>query len=127
MPAGLHPLGVHLGTVSGMNPRGIPTWPVAAGALVLGFGVAELTGVRAIGGIVLFLGALWCGLQWKARSGLPVALWLVGLFLALFVISHVLGHAIGAWPSVAVVSAVMAATTWTVVDRRAASAGIATA
>jgi hypothetical protein len=100
-----------------VNPRTIPTWPVAAGALILGFGVAELTGVRAIGGVVLFLGALWCGLRWKFLRGLTVALSLVVLFLALFVISHVLGHQIGAWPSVFVVSAVMAVATWIAADR----------
>lgn len=100
--------------------RNTPTWPVAAGALLLGFAVAEITGVRAIGGVVLFLGALWCGLHWKARRGLPLALALVVLFLALFAISHVLGDQIGSWPSVFVVSAVMGVTTWVAADRRVA-------
>lgn len=95
-----------------------PTWPVAAGALLVGFAVAEITGVRAIGGVVLFLGALWCGLHWKARRGLPLALALVVLFLVLFAISHVLGDQIGAWPSVFVVAAVMGVTTWIAADRR---------
>jgi hypothetical protein len=104
-------------TLGAVNDRSIPTWPVAAGALILGFGVAELTGVRAIGGVVLFLGALWCGLRWKAMRGLTVSLSLVFLFLALFVISHVLGHQIGAWPSVFVVSAAMAVATWFAADR----------
>jgi hypothetical protein len=103
-----------------MNPRAIPTWPIAAGALIVGFGVAELTGVRAVGGVVLFFGALWCGLQWKALRGLAIALRLVGVFLALFVLSHLLGLVIGAWPSVFVVSALMAAAAWVVVDRREA-------
>lgn len=94
-----------------------PTWPVAAGALILGFGVAELTGVRAIGGIVLFAGALWCGLQWRSRRGLPLALALVALFLVLFAISHVLGDEIGAWPSVFVVAAVMGVAAWFAADR----------
>lgn len=95
-----------------------PTWPVAAGSLLLGFAVAELTGVRAIGGIVLFVGALWCGLQWRAKRGLPLALALVFLFLALFAISHVLGNQIGSWPSVFVVSAAMGLAAWAVADRR---------
>lgn len=94
-----------------------PTWPIAAGALILGFGVAELTGVRAIGGLVLFAGALWCGLRWKATRGLVVAIGLVALFLVLFAVSHVLGDQIGAWPSVFVVSAVMALATWLAADR----------
>lgn len=98
----------------------IPTWPIAAGALILGFGVAELTGVRAIGGVVLFAGALWCGLRWKAIRGLPLALALVGLFLVLFALSHVIGDQIGSWPSVFLVSAVMALAAWLVADRRGA-------
>lgn len=100
-----------------MPGRDLPTWPVAAGALILGFGVAELTGVRAIGGIVLFVGALWCGLRWKAARGLPVALGLVAVFLLAFALSHTLGRQIGSWPSVFVVSAVVALCAWAVVDR----------
>ena len=99
--------------------RSLPTWPVAAGALILGFGVAELTGVRAIGGVVLFLGALWCGLRWKEARGLAVALGLVAVFLLAFALSHVLGRQIGSWPSVFVVSAVVALCAWALVDRDA--------
>lgn len=94
-----------------------PTWPVASGSLLLGFAVADLTGVRPLGGVVLFLGALWCGLQWKEVRGLPLALALVFLFLALFALSHVLGDQIGAWPSVLVVSAIMGFAAWAVADR----------
>ncbi|MDO9352279.1 MAG: hypothetical protein Q7T55_01200 [Solirubrobacteraceae bacterium] len=95
----------------------LPTWPIAGGSLLVGFGVAELTGVRGLGGVVLFIGALWCGMQWKASRGLPVAVALVVLFLALFAISHVLGRQIGSWPSVFVVTAVMALATWAAADR----------
>lgn len=102
-----------------MLGRDLPTWPVAAGALILGFAVAELTGVRAIGGVVLFVGALWCGLRWRAARGLPVALGLVAVFLTAFALSHVLGRQIGSWPSVFVVSAVVALAAWAAVDRRA--------
>jgi hypothetical protein len=98
--------------------RDLPTWPVAAGGLILGFAVAEVTGVRAIGGIVLFVAALWCGLRWKAARGLPVALGLVVVFLTAFALSHVLGRQIGSWPSVFVVSAVVALAAWAAVDRR---------
>jgi hypothetical protein len=48
--------------------------------------------------------------------GVGRAAGLVGLYLAAFVASHVLGHAIGAWPSVAVVSAVVGAGTYAVAD-----------
>lgn len=92
---------------------------VAALTLIVGFGVADLTGVRPLGGIVLFVGALWCGLQWKARRGLPVALGLILLFLVLFALSHKLGHEIGAWPSVFTVAAIMGVAGWLAADRPA--------
>ncbi len=100
-----------------MPGRSLPTWPVAAGALILGFAVADLTGVRPLGGVVLFVGALWCGLRWKQARGLGVALGLVAVFLAAFALSHVLGDEIGAWPAVFVVSGVVAASAWALVDR----------
>jgi hypothetical protein len=98
--------------------RTSPTWPVAAGSLALGFAVAQVTGVRPLGGIVLVAGCAWCGLRWRERVGNGKTAGLVGLYLAAFVASHVLGHAIGAWPSVAVVSAVVGAGTYAVADGR---------
>ncbi len=81
---------------------------IAAATFVAGFGVAELTGVRALGGLVLVAGGAWC-----ARDAVRVAGWwrsgaLLAIALALFVISHPLGHAIGAWPAVAVSAALVA-------------------
>ena len=93
-----------------------PTWPVAAGSLALGFAVAQATGVRPLGGVVLLAGAGWCALRWKERVGIARTAGLVGLYAAAFAGSHVLGHVIGAWPSVAVVSAVVAAGTYAVAD-----------
>jgi hypothetical protein len=98
--------------------RELPTWPIAAGALLLGFAVAEITGVRAIGGVVLFLGGLACGLRWRLLLGLPRALALVGVFLVGFVLAHPLGHAIGSWPAVVLVAAVVGGIVWQVADRR---------
>ncbi|QEC47310.1 hypothetical protein FSW04_06730 [Baekduia soli] len=85
------------------------TWPVAAGSLVAGFAVAQATGVRPLGGIVLVAGAGWCARHWQARVGTGRTVGLLGLYLAVFAGSHGLAHAIGAWPSVAVAAAVMAA------------------
>jgi hypothetical protein len=93
-----------------------PTWPVAAGSLALGFAVAQATGVRPLGGVVLAVGCGWCALRWRERAGTGRAAGLVGLYLAAFAGSHVLAHSIGAWPSVAVVSAVVAAGTYAVAD-----------
>jgi hypothetical protein len=94
----------------------MPTWPVASGSLVLGFAVAQATGVRPLGGIVLVAGAGWCALRWREKVGTGRAAGLVGLYLAAFAGSHVLAHSIGAWPSVAVVTAVVAAGSYAVAD-----------
>jgi hypothetical protein len=102
------------GTVNAM--RSTPTWPVAAGSLVLGFAVAQATGIRPLGGIVLLAGAGWCALRWREKVGVGRAAGLVGLYLAAFVASHLLADPIGAWPSVAVVAAVVAAGSYAVAD-----------
>jgi hypothetical protein len=97
--------------------RPLPTWPVAAGSLALGFAVAQATGVRPLGGAVLVAGAGWCALAWRARRGTPTAVALVGLYLALFVASHLIAGTLGAWGSVAAVAALMAIAAYTVADR----------
>lgn len=89
---------------------------LAGASLVAGFAVAELTGVRALGGLVLVAAALVCVLGWR-RSGPLVAAGLVALYLALFVASHVLAGPLGAWPSVLLVSVAMAAASYAA-DRR---------
>jgi hypothetical protein len=85
------------------SARAVPL--VAALTFLAGFGGAELTGVRALGGLVLVAGGLWC-----ARAAAPVAgrgptAALLVVALVLFVLSHPLGHAIGSWPAVVVVAA----------------------
>lgn len=97
--------------------RLLPTWIIAPFSLALGFAVADVTGVRPIGGVVLFLGALWCGLVWRADRGLPVALGLVVVYLAGFALSHPLGNQIGAWPSVAVIAIAVGLIVWATVGR----------
>jgi hypothetical protein len=103
--------------------RPLPTWPIVAGALLLGFAVAEATGVRALGGVVLLLGGLACGLRWRVLLGLPRALALVAVFLAGFVLAHPLGGAIGSWPAVLLVALVVGAIAWRVADAPRAAAG----
>lgn len=89
---------------------------VAAATFLAGFGVAELTGVRAIGGLVLIAGGAWCARTALQIAGPVATVALVVIALVLFVISHPLGHAIGAWPAVvvsaALVAGVAAATGW---------------
>jgi hypothetical protein len=74
--------------------------------LVIGFAVASLTGVRALGGAVLVLGGALCA-WWMVRTAGPLrtVLTLAAVFV-LFVLAHPLGHLIGAWPAVLLVAAV---------------------
>ena len=99
--------------------RPIPTAPVAAASLIAGFAIAVSTGSRPLGGIVLAIGGLWCIQAWARRHGRRTALILGCVGFVAFVVSHLLGLVIGAWPSVLCVSAVVAAVVWTQADARA--------
>jgi hypothetical protein len=92
--------------------RAIPTAPVAAGSLIAGFAVAVGSGSRPLGGLVMAAGGLWCIREWDRRHGRRTAAELAAVGFGAFVISHVLGLLIGAWPSVLVVSAATAAIAW---------------
>ena len=101
------------------------TWPVAAGSLLLGFGVAQATGVRPLGGIVLVVAAAWCALRWRRSAGTGRAAGLVLLYFAAFAVSHVIADSVGTWGAVLLVAAVVGAAAWAVADapqqRRAAT------
>ncbi len=92
--------------------RAIPTAPVAAGSLIVGYAVAASTGSRPLGGVVLLVGGLWCAREWLLRHGSRTALRLVGVGLFAFVVSHLLALVIGAWPAVLLVAAAMAYAAW---------------
>ena len=100
-------------------PR-VPTALLAALTLVVGFAVAELTGVRALGGVVLLAGVAWCAVRARAAGW-----WRVSLVVlaggGCFVASHLLAPHLGAWPSVIVVAVVLAGVTYLLVDRPALS------
>jgi hypothetical protein len=109
-----------------MDRTPTPTWPVAAGSLALGFAVAQATGVRPLGGVVLLLGAGWCARRWARDAGAGRAVALLAVYAAAFAASHVLGDVVGAWPAVAIVSAGVGAAAWLGADlapgRRATAA-----
>jgi hypothetical protein len=96
--------------------RGIATAPIAAAGLIAGFGVAVATGSRALGGIVLACLGLFCIAIWLRRDGRRTAARLAGVGLAAFVLSHVLGLVIGAWPAVFVAALATAAACWRLSD-----------
>lgn len=102
--------------------RSIPTAPVAAASLIAGFAVAQSTGSRPLGGVVMAIGGVWCILAWERRHGRRTAVILGCAGFGAFVISHLLGLVIGAWPSVLLVSVAMAAAAWTQADVRVAGA-----
>lgn len=90
----------------------VPTSLLAALGLLAGFGTATSTGSRPIGGAVMALFGLTCIYFWVRRDGAGTAVRLTLVGLAAFVFSHILGLAIGAWPSVLLVSAVTAWCCW---------------
>ena len=94
------------------------TAPIAAGGLIAGFGVAVASGSRPLGGVVLAACGLTCMSVWARRDGPRITAELTVAGLAAFALSHVLGKAIGAWPSVFVVSAATAALCWRRSDAR---------
>jgi len=96
----------------------LPTAPIAAAGLIGGFAVADATGNRALGGVVLAAGAILCALAWYRRSGTVTAASLAVTYTAAFAVSHPLAKQIGAWPSVFVVAGVTAGAAYTFSDRR---------
>lgn len=85
-----------------MTRRFVPA--LGALTLVLGFAVAQGTGNRALGGVVLLAGGAWCVAAWWRSPGPARALAAAGVFAVAFAVSHPLGHVVGAWPSVLLVS-----------------------
>jgi hypothetical protein len=102
------------------------TWPVAAGSLLLGFGVAQASGIRPLGGVVLIGAAGWCTLRWRRTAGSARTAGLLVVYVGAFAGSHVIADAVGAWGAVLLAAAVVGAATWALADapfaRRAATA-----
>ncbi len=97
----------------------VPTAPIAAASLVAGFAVADASGVRPLGGLVLALALAWCALRWRRSAGVARATALVALYLAAFVSSHLLAGVAGTWGAVLLVAAVVGAAAWLAADRPA--------
>ena len=93
------------------------TWPVACASLLLGFAVAQVTGVRSLGAIVLVAGCAWCGLRWLRVAGVARTALLVAIYVGAFVLSHVVADALGAWPSVLLAAAATGVAAYLLADR----------
>src|SRR5215213_2284750 len=95
-----------------------PSAVLVAVGLAAGFGVAQGTGIRALGGAVFALGGLGAAWLWVQRRGWAVALGLGALYVAAFVLAHVLAIGAGfpAWLAVSLVTVVAAGVTYGVVD-----------
>ncbi|GAA0225520.1 hypothetical protein [Cryptosporangium japonicum] len=96
----------------------IPTAAITAGSLIGGWQVARRTGVRPLGGVVLAAGGALAGREWARRTSPAVTGALVATYLGAFGLSHPLAKRIGGWPSVLTVSALTAAASYLVSDRR---------
>jgi hypothetical protein len=90
-------------------------WPLALAVLPAGFAVAELTDVRALGGVVLVAGGVATLRAAGGADATRKAAW-AGVAFASFVLSHVLSDAIGAWPAVGCVAALTGAAGWVLLD-----------
>ncbi len=99
---------------------GFPSAALVAVGLAAGFGVAQGTGIRALGGAVLALGGLGAAWLWVQRRGWAVALGLGSLYVGAFVLAHVLALGMGlpAWLAVSLVTLAAAGVTFAVADRR---------
>ncbi|WP_347059701.1 hypothetical protein ABC795_04450 [Blastococcus sp. HT6-30] len=98
----------------------IPASLLVAVGLAAGFGIAQGTGVRALGGAVFALcgvGAAWIAAR---RRGPAVTAGLAALYVGAFVLAHVLALGAGfpAWFAVSLVTVAAAGATYGVVDRQ---------
>jgi hypothetical protein len=96
-----------------------PSALLVAVGLAAGFGIAQATGVRALGGAVFAAGGLGAAWLWTRRRGLPVALGLALLYVTAFVLAHVLALGVGlpSWLAVSLVTLAAAGVTFWVADR----------
>ncbi|TFV78310.1 hypothetical protein E4P39_03560 [Blastococcus sp. CT_GayMR19] len=99
--------------------RRFPSSVLVAAGLAAGFGIAQGTGVRALGGAVFAVAGLAAAWLWVQRRGWAVALGLGALYVGAFVLAHVLAIGVGlpGWLAVSLVTIAAAAATYGVADR----------
>ena len=96
-----------------------PSAVLVAVGLAAGFGVAQGTGIRALGGAVFAAAGLAAGILWLRRRGPATAIALATLYVGAFVLAHVLAIGVGlpAWLAVSLVTLTAAGVTFGVADR----------
>ena len=98
---------------------GFPSAVLVALGLAAGFGVAQATGVRVLGGILFAAAGLGAAWLWFRRRGLGVAVGLGAVYVAAFALAHVLaiGVDLPGWLAVGLVTIAAAGITYGVADR----------
>jgi hypothetical protein len=101
-----------------------PSSVLVAVGLAAGFGIAQGTGVRALGGAVFAAAGLAAGVLWLRRRGPATAIALAALYVGAFVLAHVLAIGVGmpAWLAVSLVTLTAAGVTFGVADASRADA-----
>ena len=96
-----------------------PSSLLVAVGLAAGFGVAQGTGVRALGGAIFVGAGLAAGRLWYRRRGVPTAVALGAGYVGAFVAAHVLALVVGlpAWLAVSLVTISAAGVTFVLADR----------
>ncbi|GAA3183979.1 hypothetical protein GCM10010531_42790 [Blastococcus jejuensis] len=96
-----------------------PSAVLVAVGLAAGFGIAQGTGVRALGGAVFAAAGVAAGVLWLRRRGPGAAAALAALYIGAFVLAHVLAIGVGmsAWLAVSLVTLTAAGVTFAVADR----------
>lgn len=96
-----------------------PSAVLVAVGLAAGFGIAQGTGVRALGGAVFAVAGVAAGVLWLRRRGSATAIALAALYIGAFVLAHVLAIGVGlpGWLAVSLVTLTAAGVTFGVVDR----------
>jgi hypothetical protein len=105
-------------SISSLTRTRFPSAVLVAVGLAAGFAIAQGTGIRALGGAVFALGGLGAAWLWVQRRGWAVALGLGALYVAAFVLAHVLaiGAGLPAWLAVSLVTVTAAGVTFAVAD-----------
>jgi hypothetical protein len=95
-----------------------PSAVLVAVGLAAGFGIAQGTGIRALGGAVFAAAGLAAGVLWLRRRGRATAVALAVLYVGAFVLAHVLAIGVGlpAWLAVSLVTLTAAGVTFGVAD-----------